>query len=119
MANHVEYYKKGDYTRNSQREGTMSHDFLSTGQISELTGVKVTIIQRQFDRGLLKGFHVPGSNHRRVPVANVREWMVNLNIPTDKLDRLYPHLVPPKPLEIQPQTDVETPDSDDSEHQTA
>jgi hypothetical protein len=72
---------------------------ITTGQARLLTGVGWRILTNHFDSGKLKGFRIPGSTSRRIPVASLREWMIENHIPTDNLDLAFPELVPHESLE--------------------
>lgn len=62
----------------------------TTAEAAEASGISPQVVIRQFDRGDLLGYRVPGSRHRRIPAANLRAWMVRHGIPTDRLDRARP-----------------------------
>lgn len=50
------------------------HRALTTGQVAMVTGISQQQVIRCFDAGDLKGFKVPMSRYRRVPVKAVAEW---------------------------------------------
>lgn len=58
---------------------------LTTGQVAKLCKVSARVVQKWFDEGKLTGgYLIPGSRHRRFPLAAVRSFMLahNLEIPT-------------------------------------
>lgn len=59
----------------------------TTGEVARAAGVSQGTVIREFDRGNLKGFHVPGSKFRRIPRAHLLAWMLRNNMP---VTRLYP-----------------------------
>jgi hypothetical protein len=69
----------------------MSH-FLTTGQAAAFSGLSITTIQQQFNKGKLKGFRVPDSLRRRIPASYLREFMLEHKIPTYRLDAEFPFL---------------------------
>jgi two-component system, OmpR family, response regulator RpaA len=70
-------------------------NYLTTGDCCRITGLSQQTIIRAIDKGLLKGFKVPGSKHRRVTTEALKEFMVTNNIPLTKLEqegRIYNYL---------------------------
>jgi excisionase family DNA binding protein len=47
----------------------------TTGEVREMTGMCGRTIRRCFDDGYLRGFMIPGSNHRRIPGKYLREFV--------------------------------------------
>ena len=58
----------------------------TTGQVARMCKVSQQTIIRCFDSGKLRGFRVPGSRFRRIPVASLRKFMLENGIPIDDLD---------------------------------
>jgi len=56
-------------------------DILTTGQVSKLIGMANRTVCRMIDTGLLKGWVIPGSNHRRVALVDLEEFMKEHGIP--------------------------------------
>lgn len=65
---------------------------LTTGLVATYAGLSQQTIIRCFDKGLLKGFCVPGSRFRRIPVEECYRFFQASKIPTEKLLADYPHL---------------------------
>ncbi len=61
-------------------------DVFTTGEAAEICKVSQQTIIRNFDRGALKGYRVPGSRFRRIPRENLLRFMKANNIPTDILE---------------------------------
>jgi len=58
----------------------------TTGEVARICSVSQQTIIRCFDSGRLKGFRVPGSKFRRIPLESLRDFMFNNDIPLDLLD---------------------------------
>lgn len=61
-------------------------DVFTTGEAAEICKVSQQTIIRNFDRGALKGYRVPGSRFRRIPRENLLRFMKANDIPTDLLE---------------------------------
>jgi len=61
--------------------------WLSTGDVMKLTGLSQQTVIRRFDKGELKGFKVPGSKFRRIPVKDFLKFVRDYNLPIDKVDK--------------------------------
>lgn len=53
----------------------------TTGDVARVCGVSQQIVIREFDRGNLTGFRVPGSRFRRITRIGLLLWMDANNIP--------------------------------------
>lgn len=53
----------------------------TTGQVAKLCNMSQQTIIRCFDSGIIKGYTVPMSKHRRIPLEALAEFMVEHNIP--------------------------------------
>jgi hypothetical protein len=60
----------------------------TTGEAAKICGVSQNSIIRCFDKGHLTGFRVPFSKFRRIPRANLVEFMAAHGIPLDGLGAL-------------------------------
>lgn len=54
---------------------------LTTNECAEYCGVSSRTVHKWFDAGQLKGFMIPGSNHRRIPHENLVKFMTEHGIP--------------------------------------
>lgn len=54
---------------------------LTTGECATYCQVASRTVQKWLDTGLLKGFTIPGSKHRRVPQENLVVFMKEHGIP--------------------------------------
>lgn len=73
-------------SRTRDEHGDMSSkEVFTTGEAALICGVSQQTIIRCFDSGKLHGFRVPGSRFRRIPRADLLEFMKQNNIPSDLL----------------------------------
>lgn len=63
-------------------------DSLTTGQASEILGLSGKTVVDLANKGLLKAWKVPGSNHRRFRAVDIREFQVSIGAPTEKVELL-------------------------------
>ena len=47
----------------------------TSGQAARISGLSVILITKYFDKGLIKGFNIPGSRHRRIPYISLVKFM--------------------------------------------
>ena len=60
-------------------------DVLTTGEVAKICNVASRTVSKWFDSGQLRGYRIPGSKDRRIPVSNLRKFMKNHGIPMDGL----------------------------------
>lgn len=53
----------------------------TTGEVASLCGVTTATVRLWVDRGILKGFRLPKSNHRRVSHEELQKFMAENAIP--------------------------------------
>ena len=58
---------------------------LTTGQVSKICHVAPRTVCRWFDSGQLRGYRIPGSKDRRIPLPELVRFMQAHNIPTEAL----------------------------------
>ncbi len=58
-------------------------DVLTTGEVAKICNVAPRTVSKWFDSGSLKGYRIPGSKDRRIPVANLLRFMKEYGIPFD------------------------------------
>lgn len=63
-------------------------EVFTTGEAAEICKVSQQTIIRNFDRGQLKGYRVPGSRFRRIPRESLLRFMKANDIPVDSLESL-------------------------------
>lgn len=63
-----------------------SKTVFTTGEVASICNVSQQTIIRCFDNGRLKGFRVPGSRFRRIPVDALRAFMRENEIPLENLE---------------------------------
>jgi excisionase family DNA binding protein len=60
-------------------------DVLTTGEVAKICNVASRTVSKWFDSGQLRGYRIPGSKDRRIPVSNLIKFMKNHGIPMDGL----------------------------------
>jgi excisionase family DNA binding protein len=63
----------------------LEKDVLTTGEVAKICNVASRTVSKWFDSGQLKGYRIPGSKDRRIPLSNLRKFMKNHGIPMDGL----------------------------------
>lgn len=58
-------------------------DVLTTGEVAKICNVAPRTVSKWFDTGQLKGYRIPGSKDRRIPVAQLMRFMKEHGIPYD------------------------------------
>ncbi len=58
---------------------------LTTGDVAKICHVAPRTVSKWFDRGQLKGYRIPGSKDRRIPLNELVRFMKAHNIPTTAL----------------------------------
>ena len=61
-------------------------DVLTTGEVAKLCNVAPRTVSKWFDSGQLKGYRIPGSKDRRIPVSELYRFMKAHQIPMEGLD---------------------------------
>ncbi len=54
---------------------------LTTGDVAEICNVASRTVTKWFDKKLLKGYRIPGSQDRRIPIAELVRFMKEYEIP--------------------------------------
>lgn len=62
---------------------TFDKDVLTTGEVAKICNVAPRTVSKWFDSGALKGYRIPGSKDRRIPVAQLIKFMKAHGIPFD------------------------------------
>ena len=60
-------------------------DVLTTGEVAKICNVASRTVSKWFDSGQLKGYRIPGSKDRRIPISNLIKFMKSHGIPMDGL----------------------------------
>lgn len=60
-------------------------DVLTTGEVAKICNVASRTVSKWFDSGQLRGYRIPGSKDRRIPVSNLIKFMKSHGIPMDGL----------------------------------
>jgi excisionase family DNA binding protein len=58
---------------------------LTTGDVAKICNVAPRTVSKWFDSGQLKGYRIPGSKDRRIPVSELIRFMKAHNMPTTAL----------------------------------
>lgn len=58
-------------------------DVLTTGEVAKICNVAPRTVSKWFDSGALKGYRIPGSKDRRIPLAQLMRFMKEHGIPFD------------------------------------
>jgi excisionase family DNA binding protein len=62
-------------------------DVLTTGQVAQICNVAPRTVTKWFDSGQLRGYRIPGSRDRRIPINELIRFMKAHSIPTDTLEK--------------------------------
>ncbi|MBN1345683.1 MAG: response regulator [Phycisphaerae bacterium] len=62
------------------------NDVLTTGQVAKICNVAPRTVSKWFDTGQLRGYRIPGSKDRRIPVQHLVRFMRAHGIPLGQLD---------------------------------
>jgi excisionase family DNA binding protein len=68
-------------------------DVLTTGQVAKICNVAPRTVSKWFDSGQLRGYRIPGSKDRRIPLSQLIRFMRAHNIPTDELETGQTHIL--------------------------
>ncbi len=60
-------------------------DVLTTGEVAKICNVAPRTVSKWFDSGQLRGYRIPGSKDRRIPLNALIRFMKQHQIPTDAL----------------------------------
>lgn len=73
----------------------MSHpkDVLTTGEVAKICNVAPRTVSKWFDSGQLRGYRIPGSKDRRIPLAQLVRFMKAHGIPLNGLDTGRPRIL--------------------------
>ena len=61
---------------------TKGKNVLTTGDVAKICNVAPRTVSKWFDSGQLKGYRIPGSKDRRIPVTELIRFMKMHNMPT-------------------------------------
>jgi len=61
----------------------LDRDVLTTGEVAKICNVAPRTVSKWFDSGQLKGYRIPGSKDRRIPVSELVRFMQDHGIPMD------------------------------------
>ena len=61
-------------------------DVLTTGQVAKICNVAPRTVSKWFDSGQLRGYRIPGSKDRRIPLHHLIRFMKMHGIPLDGLE---------------------------------
>ena len=61
----------------------LDRDVLTTGEVAKICNVAPRTVSKWFDSGQLKGYRIPGSKDRRIPLPELMRFMKAHGIPMD------------------------------------
>ncbi len=61
-------------------------DVLTTGEVAKICHVAPRTVSKWFDNGQLRGYRIPGSRDRRIPLSQLVSFMQAHGMPLDGLD---------------------------------
>ncbi|MBX3351369.1 MAG: response regulator [Phycisphaeraceae bacterium] len=61
-------------------------DVLTTGEVAKVCNVAPRTVSKWFDSGQLKGYRIPGSKDRRIPISQLVRFMKEHGIPLNGLN---------------------------------
>lgn len=64
---------------------SLDKEVLTTGEVAKLCNVAPRTVSKWFDSGSLKGYRIPGSKDRRIPIAELIKFMRAHGIPMEGL----------------------------------
>ena len=70
-----------------------TREVLTTGQVAKICNVAPRTVSKWFDSGQLRGYRIPGSKDRRIPVAQLIRFMRAHNMPLNGLDGGRTHVL--------------------------
>jgi excisionase family DNA binding protein len=84
---------KADKSRASGKKNTCEREYkmakgknvLTTGDVAKICNVAPRTVSKWFDTGQLKGYRIPGSKDRRIPVNELIRFMKQNNMPVPAL----------------------------------
>ena len=62
-----------------------SKDVLTTGEVAKICKVAPRTVTKWFDSGQLRGYRIPGSKDRRIPVSQLMRFMKQNNLPLEEM----------------------------------
>jgi excisionase family DNA binding protein len=68
-------------------------DVLTTGQVAKICNVAPRTVSKWFDSGQLRGYRIPGSKDRRIPLDHLIRFMKAHGIPLNGLDGNRPRVL--------------------------
>jgi len=77
----------------SETPNRIEKDVLTTGEVARICNVASRTVSKWFDSGQLRGYRIPGSKDRRIPLANLLAFMKQHQIPMDGLMSGNPRLL--------------------------
>ena len=64
----------------------MPREIFTTGAVAKVLHVAPRTVSKMFDRGLISGYRIPGSQDRRITRTQLRAFMRTHEIPEELLD---------------------------------
>ena len=70
-----------------------NREVLTTGQVAKICNVAPRTVSKWFDSGQLRGYRIPGSKDRRIPVSQLIRFMRAHNMPLQGLNGGQTHVL--------------------------
>lgn len=70
-------------TEKGCRSMSRPKDILTTGEVARICNVAPRTVSKWFDSGQLRGYRIPGSKDRRIPMSSLVRFMADHDIPLD------------------------------------
>ena len=61
----------------------MEKDVLTTGEVAKICNVAPRTVSKWFDSGQLRGYRIPGSKDRRIPLSELVRFMKEHGMPME------------------------------------
>ena len=62
---------------------------LTTGEVAKICNVSQKTVIKWFDDGIIKGYKIPGTKDRRIPIKNLTDFLKSNNIPISAISSNY------------------------------
>jgi excisionase family DNA binding protein len=73
-------------TNPAKTHGVARKDVYTTGEVARICNVAPRTVSKWFDSGQLRGYRIPGSKDRRIPIQQLIRFMKQHEIPLNGLD---------------------------------
>ena len=78
---HPPIFKQAGKVKIEERQDRMRRTVLTTSQVARICQVAPRTVQKWFDKNFIRGYRLPASRDRRIPVEELIRFMQEYNIP--------------------------------------